>query len=389
MATPIDELDGRSDGHDIVTTWGENENIRWKREIHDKGWSSPVIWGDQIWLTTARKDGKEFFAMCLDRKTGEILHDVKLFSETNPAFSHEYNSYASPTPAIEEGRFYAHFGTHGTACVDTTTGKVLWVRDDLHCNHHRGPASSVTLFDGKIYLIFDGFDVEFVIALDKQTGKTVWKKDRNIRYEVDNGDFKKAYATPAVIEVNGKPQLVCPSAEVTIAYDPSSGEELWRIKHGGMNGAAKPFAANGLFYLTSGHNGKLLAVKEGGTGMLTADRIAWTENRNVPTRPSLLLVNDFIFMVDDKGMASCLEAKTGKVRWRERLPGEFSASPVYADGHVFFANDDGKTYVVLASPTYKLIASNRLDAGCMATPAIVGDAIILRTRYNLYCIGKK
>ena len=234
--------DGRSDAKKLVTTWSEKENVLWKTAIHGKGWSSPVILGKHVWLTTADevladttqppKKGappnnpvKEvsFYAVCLERETGKIVHDVKLGTEENPAYCHPFNSYASPTPFIEEGRLYAHFGSHGTWCVDTTNGKVLWDRKDLKCDHFRGPASSPIVSGDLVFLIFDGFDLQYVAALDKTSGKTVWKMDRKIKYSNDNGDWKKAYATAAVFEVNGRQELVCPSAECTMAYDPKTG----------------------------------------------------------------------------------------------------------------------------------------------------------------------
>ncbi len=379
---------GISDSQNVPITWSETENIRWKVPIHDKGWSSPVVWGDQIWLTTARADGKAFYAMCLDLKTGKVIHDKELFTETNPAFCHDFNSYASPTPAIEEGRVYVHFGSHGTLCLDTKTADILWERKDLKCDHYRGPGSSVTLYKDWLFLIFDGFDVQYVVALDKKTGQTVWKKDRGIAYTTTNGDLKKAYATPAILEIKGHAEVICPSAEATQAFDPATGEEIWRVTHGGMNAAARPVFGNGLIYLTSGHNMNLLAVKQGLRGKIDKDGIAWRVIKGVPTRPSLLLLKDLLFMVSDNGIASCLDAKTGKTHWQERISGDFSASPVYANGHIYFADQNGKTYVIAADKTFKQVALNRLPSGCMASPAIVGDNLLLRTKTHLYCIGK-
>jgi outer membrane protein assembly factor BamB len=215
------------DGHAVATRlpvrWSEKENIRWKTAIHGKGWSSPVVWGNQIWMTTAPEDGKERFAVCVDRRTGKMLHDIKVFDDPKPAFCIAFNSYASPTPAIEAGRVYVHFGSCGTACLDTATGKTLWSRRDLPCDHWRGPGSSPILYKGLLFILFDGYDRQYVVALDKRTGKTVWKRDRDIDYGTDNGDLKKAYGTPSVINVAGKPQLVSSAAAATLAYDPFTG----------------------------------------------------------------------------------------------------------------------------------------------------------------------
>lgn len=379
--------DGISDAKAVPTTWSETENVRWKVAIHDKGWSSPVVWGNQVWMTTATEDGHAYFAVCVDRTTGAIVHDLKLFTEEKPAFCHPYNSYASPTPVIEEGRVYVHFGAHGTACLDSASGKVLWQRTDLQCDHYRGPGSSPILVGKLLVLTFDGFDQQYVAALDKETGQTVWKKDRGILYTTNNGDYKKAYSTPAVLVLNGKPQLISPSAEATQAFDPATGEVLWSVHHGGMNEASRPVFGHDLIYLTSGHTANLLAVHMGGEGDVTRSGVAWKVNRSVPTRPSLLLIGELLFMVNDQGVASCLDAKTGTYLWNERVAKPCSGSPVYAAGHIYIADEEGKTHVLAADRTFKLVASNKLNAGCMASPAVAGDALFLRTKTHLYCIA--
>jgi outer membrane protein assembly factor BamB len=406
--------DGISDAKGIATTWSESNNVRWKTAIHGKGWSSPVIWGDQVWMTTSeevRGTGKvnpketggaggikvekvTLFAVCVDRKTGSILHDIKLGEQQDPQFCHDFNSYASPTPVIEEGRVYASFGSLGTWCLETETGKILWVRRDLKCNHFRGPGSSPILYKNLLVMIFDGSDYQYVVALDKVTGQTVWKKDRETKYGSDNGDYKKAYATPQVITVAGKPQLVCPSSECTVAYEPESGAELWRFYHlkkNTMNVGARTVAGHGFFYLLTGHPAQLVALKQGGHGALAKDSVAWESDKAVPSRPSLLLVGDLLFMVSDDGVMTCLDAKTGKPHWSERLNGAFSASPVYADGHIYAANQTGKTTVVKAQggAMAEVVSVNELKDGCMASPAIAGDALFLRTKAHLYCIGAK
>lgn len=411
--------DGSSDAKGIVTKWSETENVRWKTAIHGKGWSSPVVWGDQVWVTTSEEEGGDpkaptpktggakgyidrvtLFAVAVDRKTGKVLHDIKLASEEKPAYCHPFNSYASPTPAIEAGRVYAHFGSHGTWCLDTATGKPVWERRDLKCDHFRGPGSSPVLVGNLLVLIFDGFDAQFVCALDKATGNTVWKTDRNIKYRSDNPDYYKAYATARVVEVDGKPQLVCPSAECTIAYDPQTGAELWRLTHNtrspSMNGAARPVAGHGLIFLTTGNPATLIALKQGSLGAVPKAAIAWELDKGIPTRPSLILHNDLLFMTSDQGIASCVEAKTGKVLWSERLDGDTTASPVLVNGLIYSCNQAGKTFVFEAGRTYNLVATNRLDvsgapspAGFMASPAVSGDALLLRTRTHLYSIGKK
>ncbi|MCI0705715.1 MAG: PQQ-like beta-propeller repeat protein [Planctomycetia bacterium] len=399
---------GHADSKNPPTVWSEKENIRWKTAIHGKGWSSPAILGDQVWVTTAdevmgekgppMKGGapsnpvKEasYFAVCIDRTSGKVIRDLKLRTEKNPAYCHPFNSYASPTPFVEEGRVYAHFGSHGTFCIDSTNGKVIWKRTDLKCDHFRGPGSSPVVYGDLLYLIFDGFDEQYVIALEKATGKTKWKMDRKIKYSTDNGDFKKAYATPTLFTIGEKQYLVCPSAECTIAYDPISGAELWRLTHGGMNGSGRPVMANGLMYLNSGHTKRLIALKpEELSGAVPKSAIAWEGTKDVSSRPSLLVAGELLFMVSDTGIASCLDATNGKTHWNERLDGEFSSSPVLAGGNVYFCNQIGKIFVVKADKTFNVVAENRLEGGFMASPAFAGDELFLRTRTHLYCVGKK
>jgi len=180
---------GRADKAKLPLTWSEKKNIVWKTPIHDKGWSSPVVWGDQVWLTTAKEDGKQLFAVAVDRASGKVLHDIKVFDVEAPSeLWRKFNSFASPTPAIEEGRVYVHFGTYGTACLDTKSGKTLWQRRDLHCDHFRGAASSPILYGDRLFLTFDGYDAQYLVALHKKSGETVWRKDRAIDYKTTDGE---------------------------------------------------------------------------------------------------------------------------------------------------------------------------------------------------------
>jgi len=388
---------GISNANNVPVEFGEGKNVTWKTKIHGKGWSSPVVWGKQIWLQTATEDGHELFAVCVEAETGNIIHDIKVFHVEKPRFCHPTNSYASPTPFVEEGRVYVHFGSYGTACLDTATGRKLWERRDLPCNHFRGPGSSPVVHGNLLFLTFDGFDYQYVAALDKRTGKTVWKTDRGIDYGTDNGDYKKAYSTPAIITVNGTTQLISPAAVETITYNANTGEPLWRVRHGGMNAAARPQFGHGLVYIAAGSGNKsLIAVKPTGQGDITKTHIVWNQGRNVPKRSSQILHGDLYFMIDDGGVASCLDAKTGEVYWKKRLgraqsrrAGAFWASPVLVGDRIYYFSKTGKILAVRASKTFELLAENELDAGFNASPAFVDDAMILRTFTHLYRIEKR
>jgi outer membrane protein assembly factor BamB len=383
---------GISDSTGLPTTWDEKTNVVWKTPIHDKGWSSPVVWGEQVWLTTAREDGKEFFAICVDRDTGRILHDIKLYTVEKPAFCIPFNSYASPTPVVEQGRVYVHFGTYGTACLDSQTGKVLWSRTDLNVDHWRGPGSSPVVWENLIFLTFDGYDRQYVAALDKHTGKTVWLKDRSINYKTDNGDLKKAYSTPSIITVGGKPQLVSPAAVGTVAYDPRTGKEIWKVHHGGMNAACPPVFGHGLLHINTGNGGfRQFAVRPDGEGDITESHVVWKYLKETPSRPSPLLDGELLYLVTDNGVVACLEAKTGNSVWSHRVNGKVTASPVLAEGRLYiFEQEDGRGYVVEAGAKGgKVLATNQLAIGCMASPAIAGKALFVRTKTHLYRIEQK
>lgn len=388
--------DGHADTNKVPVTWSAEQNVKWKTPIHGRAWSSPVIWGNQIWLTTATPDAKELSALCVDANTGKILRDQKLFEIERPQFIHAFNSPASPTPVIEEGRVYITFGSPGTACLDTKSGKVLWERRDIECNHYRGAGSSPILYRDLLIMNFDGSDAQFIIALNKKTGQTVWRKNRSIDYKdlgpdgkpQTEGDLRKAFATPQVIEFDGKPLLISQGAKAAYGYDPMTGEEFWRVEERTSHSAGtRPVIGHGLIFFPTGWSqGQVLAVKPGGHGDVTATHIAWRITKSVPKKPSLLLDGDLLFMINDGGVASCVEAKTGQLIWSERIGGDCSASPIIADGKIYFFSETGKTTVVPISREFKKLAENTLPSGFMASPAVTDNALILRTKTDLYRI---
>jgi len=377
--------DGSTDAADLPLIWSDTDGVKWKTAIHDRGWSSPVVWGGQIWLTTATADGKRMFAVCVDRDSGKVLHDVKLFDNEKPREIHKLNSYASPTPVIEAGRVYLHFGSYGTACLDTATAKVLWTRRDLPCNHFRGPGSSPILYGRLVIIHFDGFDHQYVVALDKTTGRTVWKTDRDVDYGTDNGDFMKAFCTPIVIEAAGRKQLISPTSKAAISYDPDTGQELWKIRFRSFSATARPLFGEGLVFVNTGFGkADLIAVRPDGTGDVTRTHVAWTATKSVPSKTSQILHDGLIYMVHDAGVATCLEAATGRAVWSGRLGGNYSASPLLAPGRIYFFSQEGKTTVIKPGRKLEQLAVNQLDEGFMASPAVSGGALFLRTKTQLY-----
>jgi outer membrane protein assembly factor BamB len=387
---------GHSDAVGLPLRWNEAKNIVWKTAIHDRGWSSPVIQGSQIWLTTASADGRHLYALCLDRETGRVRQDLKLFDVAQPQYCHPFNSYASPTPVIEPGRVYVTFGSAGTACLDTGSFQVVWERRDIDCNHFRGAGSSPILFQNLLIMNFDGSDHQFVIALDRSTGKTVWKTKRSIDFQdldengkpAADGDYRKAFSTPHVALLDGRPQLISLGSKAAYGYNPYDGRELWRVEERGQHSAStRPVMGLGMVFFPTGFaSGQLFAVRGGGQGAIPPPQVAWKLQRGVSNKPSVLLVGELLYMISDAGIASCIEARTGQVVWQERIGGEFSASPVYADGKIWFFSQEGKTSVVAPGRTFQLLAENQLAEGFMASPAIAGRSFFLRTRTHLYRI---
>jgi outer membrane protein assembly factor BamB len=385
------------DGHSAATSnppleWSEDKNLVWKKELAGRAWSSPVVYGDRIYLTNASEDGLNMSAACVDRMSGKTIWDRVVFTnkETQKDF-HAFNSYASPTPIVDARHLYVSFGAYGTACLDTESGQTLWERRDLPCNHYRGAGSSPIFFRDLLIYHMDGFDYQYVVALKRSSGETAWKTDRSHDYGTDNGDFKKAYGTPQIIEVTREGQtelqLLSPAAKAMFSYDPSTGKELWRVRHEEHSAALRPLFDGKTVYLSTGFSkGNLLAIDPTGRGDVTKTHVLWQASRAIGAKPSPLLIGDTIVSLEDKGMLTAFSKGTGELVWQLRLGGDFSSSPVYAGGNVFCFDEKGAGYVV--SSEGKLLQTNQLASGCLASPAIVGNELIVRTRDALYCFRR-
>jgi outer membrane protein assembly factor BamB len=387
-------------GARLPLLWSETNNVRWKIAIPHVGWSTPVVQGDQIWVTSATEKGQDYFAFCVDVKSGKILFEKHLFHSDAPEpLGNAVNCYASPSPAIEPGRVYVHFGSYGTACLDTTTGEVLWKREDLTCRHYRGPGSSAILYRDLLILTYDGVDVQYVAALDKRTGKTVWRSDRTIEWkDLDEngqpkreGDFRKGFATPLVIAVNGKDQLISPASSMLFAYEPDTGKELWRVRNTAYTPAVTPVFGGGVVLAVTGHGtAEMLAIRPDGTNDVTDSHVAWRiAGKDVPLTPSPVVLDGLLYMLADHGVMTCLETATGKTVWRERVGGSCLASPIHDGERIYIFSGSGKTTVIRAGRTFEKLAENQLAAGFMASPAVVGNSLILRTKTHVYSVGMK
>ncbi len=388
------------DGHtspsaNLPTQWSETENVRWRTDIPGKAWSSPVVWGDTVWVTTASENGLTMSALSLDRKTGAIRWNKEVFTneETQKDF-HAFNSYGSPTPVVDANHLYVSFGAYGTAALKRETGEIVWQRRDLKCNHFRGAGSSPILFRNLLIFHMDGFDKQFVVALNKQTGETVWLKDRNVQYGTDDGDVKKAFGTPHIVEATlpdgtKQIQMLSTTSKAIIAYDPTSGKELWHVRYGEFSSASRPLFDGKVVYTNTGFSkGKMIAIAMGGSGDITKSHVLWEAAKAIGNKPSPLLIGDkLICSLDDKGILTALDRSTGLMVWQERLGGDFSSSPILAANRIYCLDEKGKGHVY--SIEGKALAVNTLDAGCLASPAVAGNDLIVRTRNALYCIGDK
>jgi len=370
---------GISDEHNLPLTWSETKNVRWKTAIPGRGWSSPVIQGDSIWLTTATEEGHSLRAIAVDVNTGAIQKDIELFRLKSPKLLNAKNSFASPTPIIEGDRVYLHFGAYGTACI-TQSGDIVWKTKLDYDNGQHGPGGSPVLYDDLLIVSCDGLAQQFVVALDKATGKVRWKKLR---------ESYQAYTTPLVVNPPGGDQVISPGAFQAIAYEPRTGKELWRVKYPeGFSNVPMPVYGNDIVFICTGfQEPSLLAVRLDGRGDVTKSKIVWKLDRGIPRTPSPLLVGNELYIVSDNGIATCIDAKTGEELWRARLDGNYSASPIYADGRIYFLSEEGEAIVIAPGRQLKHLATNQLDGPTLASMAVSHNSLFIRSATHLYRIS--
>src|SRR5689334_20523491 len=339
---------GISEERGLPLTWSETKNVRWKVAIPGRGWSSPVVQGDRIWLTTATEEGKSLRAIAVDRNTGAILQNVEVFRLKSAKLANGKNSFASPTPVVEGDRDFVRFGAFATACI-TQSGEIVWKTRLEYDNGQHGTGGSPVIYDDLLIVSCDGNDVQFVVALDKATGKVRWKKTR---------EGYQAYTTPLVVSLPEGDQVISPGAFRAIAYEPRTGKEIWQVRYGeGFSNVPRPVFGHGLVFICTGfQQASLLAVKPDGRGDVTKSKIVWRLDRGVPLTPSPLLVGDELYMVSDNGIATCVDAKTGQELWRARLGGNYSASPIYADGKIYFLSEEGESVVIAPGRELKHLA---------------------------------
>jgi len=378
--------DGDARSANLPLKFSEKQNMSWKLPMPGKAWSSPVVMDGKVWLTNAEPEGYKMWAIQVDWHSGKELKKVLVFENKEPQYCHPMNSYGTPTPVIYDGRVFVHFGTHGTAALDAQSGQVLWERRDFKCDHFRGAAASPIVFNDSLIVHFDGHDLQYIACLDQKTGKTRWKKEREYDFKTDNGDRKKAYCTPSVITHNGRQELISPGAVATESRNPVTGDLFWTARTGGMNASSRPIYRHGHVYVFCGM-GSMSAIRPGGDGDVDKTHVTWSRRKVVPKKSSPLLLNDLLFMVSDEGVASCSNPLNGEIYWADRLKikGQCASSPIHASGHIYSFSSEGDCIVFKAKKEgLEILAHNKLPSGCMASPAVVGDSLLVRTKQNLY-----
>ncbi|MCB1208193.1 MAG: PQQ-binding-like beta-propeller repeat protein [Verrucomicrobiales bacterium] len=399
------------DSGSLPTTWSATSGVNWMATLPGRGHSTPVIEGERIWLTTAietkataeeaerrLKDNTgdqpltllakvSLRAVCVDRASGKVLHDIELIDQPEPQWAHQLNSYASPSPIVENGFLYCHFGTFGTVCLDTATLAIKWKNTELHVMHENGPGSTPVLWQDRLIVHFDGSDAQFIAAFDKATGKVLWKTPRS--GEMDpRPQQRKAYGTPLMVDIEGAPTVVSPAANWVYGYDPATGAERWKIPYGelGFSMSVRPVADDQrIYFSTSFGKSQVIALDYAGKKV---PEIAWRSNKNAPKMSSPLIVDGLLYYVDDGGIVTCVDSATGEGIYKERLGGKFSSSPIHADGKLYFCSREGVVTVLPAGKEFKVLAQNDMGSPLMASPVAVDGLLYLRAESVLFCIGK-
>jgi hypothetical protein len=377
-------LQGHAVGTNFPDAWSPTENVRWRVPVPGAGHSSPIVWADRIFLTTAHDKGSKRSLLCFDRATGRQVWECA-FAHDKPEKIGFKNNHASSTPCTDGTHIYAYFGNLGLVCVDWD-GREVWRVPFAPVNARHGMAGSPLLYQERVILYQDHFGPgsSFVAAYERRTGKQVWK---TLRKE------QVGWGTPIAVRVADRDEIIVHGQYRTVAYHPDDGRELWSCQGNTEEVVPTPVLAHDLLFCCSGRAGPTFALRPGGTGDITTQRVEWSAIKGAPFIPSPIVVGDYLFMVNDMlSIATCYAAKTGKLMWQERLgkPAKegFTASPVSADGKVFFTNDAGETYVLAATGKFDLLRVNRLDEPILASPAAVAGQWFIRTTTHLYCIGR-
>ena len=377
-----------TDAPGLPTGWDAGR-VKWKVSIPGEGWSSPLVADGMVWMTTATDEGKSLRAVAVDSATGALVKDVEVFRLEAAPTKHKRNSYASPTGILSGGRFYVHFGTNGTAALDAKTGSVLWKQTDLKVDHQNGAGGSLTEFGNLLLVPVDGMDVQYEVALEKATGKVAWRSERSAKPYLETlaADRRKAYGTPVVLKTGDEAVSLTTAATRLYALDPATGVEKWHLNYGtGFSNVPLPVSDGKTLVICTGFmKPEVWGVRlDGAKGDVTESHVIWKQKGQAPDQTTPVIANGLVFMVSSGGIASCLDLATGELKWRERIGSDFAASPLVANGLVYFWDCQGNATVVKAAPNYEVVSKSTLGDGFMASPAVVGNALILRTKTELF-----
>jgi outer membrane protein assembly factor BamB len=382
---------GISRQKDPPTEWGPTENIVWRQTIPGRGWSSPIVWDDRVYVTTATDDGASLHVICLAGEDGDVVWNTAVPQKAGHKL--RQNSYATPTPCTDGRRVYV-LAADGRIVALSTAGEIEWINAEFDYYSQHGVAVSPILHDELVIVPFDwssrGPDKKlgwqrpwakaFIMAVNKATGKTKWTGKR--------GNSRIAHVTPVIVEVDGRDQLVSSAGDVVQGFDPRTGQRLWSVPNPGEGVVPSPAAGDGMVFATSGFGDSAIrAVRLGGPSDATDTHILWTRTDDVPKVPSLLFISPHLYILTDSGVLTCVNAAAGDVVWRERLAGKFSASPIWADGKIYVLDEQGRTTVLRDGGQFEVVARNPLEGTFCATPAIARGRIYLRSDTTLYCIG--
>ena len=405
--------DGVVEDAQVPARFGEEQNLSWKTTVPGRGWSSPVVSDQTIWVTTAveveadpteikarmkrsgvkdREMKSRSVAQSIELKllgyqldNGKLSHEILLEKYDDPDAIHALNSYASPTPVIDGGNIYCHFGTYGTFCVDRQSDRVIW---NYHSPivHAVGPGSSPIIEGDLLILIHDGCKEQVVLAVDKKSGSVVWKTARP-EMDAQDGDHKKAFCTPvAITDPSGQRQLICMASHYMVSYRPGDGKELWRCYHGkGFSVVPRPVYHDGVVFFSTGFSKPhLVAVRVDGEGDVSSTHVKWRQEKGMPQKPSPVLHRGLIYVIADNGVAVCLRETDGSVVWKKRIGGNFSSSPMVVGQSLLMCSQEGVVTVLSLGEEATVIGENQLDSQIMSSPAVVENSLIIRTSQSLY-----
>lgn len=386
---------GISSEKDIPLTWSNTENIAWKTAIAGEGWSSPVISGDRVFITSTTDDGASCHVICVDRRSGKILWNTKVFDQEVKKKRKE-NSYATPTPATDGQRVYAVFSSGKMVAVDFD-GTVAWTNHEVKFYGHHGLAASPILYDDLVIMAYDGSSdgennkVGWKIPWNQAVLLAVDKASGNVRWRGKRGPSRLGHVTPNVLRDNGADQIVSGAGDAVQGFDPVDGRRIWSIYSKGEGVTPSIVVGDGLVFSCSGFEAPTIRViRAGGQGDITRSHMAWEQTKGVPSLASMLYVKPFIYSVTDQGIVTCFRAATGEIVWQERIGGKHVSSPIYADGKIYFLTEaEGESVVIQSGPALKILARNRLDEMCKASMAVSQGNLFIRSERHLFCIGKR